>query len=1003
MQFTLEQRQRIDALKAQGSQPSGFTPEQRTRIDALKSANQIPIATPAQEAPRPTGLKAMMAGISAGQGDSPDMGNPVTEKPQGMSTNEKASLLGINLPKKPEGIIENVASARNKAIVGVGKVAEGAHNLLFGGAKVVGKAIQSVPVTAKANKELDKSRELLRGRLDDVMGSDLPASKKRAAANILRDGMNDQIKSFDDLVDAPTIGQVAGASAEIFLDVATAGIGAGAKNSIKLGYKLALKEGGESGAKQYVKQVAKVLSSNKTKAIAGGAALGGAYGATGNLQEGYTSWIGMAKDVVAGGTIGAALPVAGLAGGGLYKAAQKIIMPIDANKVVDEYFEKAIVPQFRGATKTPAGRKKYNEKSKDAVKLITANKENIQLTDDLGDAVDNQLPQTLKQMEQGLSQTKQSVFKEYSALSEKNGAIKLDIDEIKINLTSFITNKKFALSPKIKKAAADFIEQLDELDSLDVLEAEDILKQLNAELATFYNKQGGDADVAIVKHIMANNIREQMDKSISGASGEYSGLKKAYGALSTIEKDVTHRALVEGRKAPNGFFELADVYNAGQLASGVATGNPASMIQGIAGVAAKKRIKTMNDKNRMVKKMFEGVDKATVPRTKQAQQVVPPKSQSIESSKDIIPKSVDEVNKGEKLLYEREAINYLEAIGSGNKAKLKQEFLDSGDSIDDFIIKKEAFIEKQSQDITVKTDTLDVDVESFVSDSTKGGVLGFVRKYSGGEFKGKTSLEARDFLEKKDSDFFMKNGLGIDEAGRGDIYDNEGVFDLIKDKFLKEKSKSNSTKAKPSAKVGGMNNLETEAKKFGGVSSTNANTIKVYHGAGNDADFTAIKSGDFDTMLNSSKKEASTGGNRLGLSTSTNIDMAKDFAFSSGGRNLIEFDIAPNAKILDLKGKSLDDLTESDMRVINKNFDVVRDLDDVGGEGEIRILNKNVIIKEVEIDDELFTEAVDSIADAKKFGDDLDSAFEDFADGVLTRGESSYDELRDIWNKANKK
>jgi len=298
MQFTPEQRQRIDALKAQSSQSYSFTPEQRTRIDALKSANQIPIATPTQEAPRPTGLKAMMAGISAGQGDSPDMGNPDTEKPQGMSTNEKAALLGINLPKKPEGIIENVANVRNKAIVGVGKAAEGVNDFLFGAAGTVGDAA-GAKLAEGGRKEFEQEDRDMIAALNKR--TDVPLSLKREIGNdpLAIDRSND-----------PTKGEAIGALMEVGVDLSGAMMFKAISKPIISGYKLALKQGGKTGVKQWAKQLASTSLGKKALTLAGSTALGATLGVSGGLQQGETG-AELVDNALIGGGVGLALPLAG--------------------------------------------------------------------------------------------------------------------------------------------------------------------------------------------------------------------------------------------------------------------------------------------------------------------------------------------------------------------------------------------------------------------------------------------------------------------------------------------------------------------------------------------------------------------------------------------------------------------------------------------------------------------------------------------------------------------
>lgn len=275
-------------------------------------------------------------------------------------------------------------------------------------------------------------------------------------------------------------------------------------------------------------------------------------------------------------------------------------------KPVRKYFEKAVQPQFRGSKKTITGRAQYMKDADKAVKTIVANKQNLQLTDEMGDAVKNQLPENLGQFEQAVHQTKREVFTQYSNLAKEHGKLPVDTQAVSSNIREIGNMKRYALSPDVKRTAEKYATYLDDVGELDIVEAEDVLQQLNSELKAFYNGQGTSSEgAALIKHIVANNIRKQLDKTISNASGVYRGLKRTYGSLAAIEKDVTHRALVEGRKAPEGFFSLSDVFTAGDLARGAA-GDALSAVKGAAQAVAKRRIMTINDKNRMVRKMFQG-------------------------------------------------------------------------------------------------------------------------------------------------------------------------------------------------------------------------------------------------------------------------------------------------------------------------------------------------------------------------------------------------------------
>ena len=98
------------------------------------------------------------------------------------------------------------------------------------------------------------------------------------------------------------------------------------------------------------------------------------------------------------------------------------------------------------------------------------------------------------------------------------------------------------------------------------------------------------------------------------------------------------------------------------------------------------------------------------------------------------------------------------------------------------------------------------------------------------------------------------------------------------------------------------------------------------------------------TFKPGAKREAGTGGNFYGLSATTDARMAQDFSTSATGEGrVVELYIDPKAKVLNMRGKALDDLSEAETRKLAKEYDVIRDIDNVGGESEVRILNPDVL------------------------------------------------------------
>lgn len=78
--------------------------------------------------------------------------------------------------------------------------------------------------------------------------------------------------------------------------------------------------------------------------------------------------------------------------------------------------------------------------------------------------------------------------------------------------------------------------------------------------------------------------------------------------------------------------------------------------------------------------------------------------------------------------------------------------------------------------------------------------------------------------------------------------------------------------------------------------------------------------------------------------------MSKDFSTSAtGSGDVVELYIHPEARVLRLKNKTLDDLTEAETKRLKKEYDVIIDEDNVGGEMEWRLLNPDVLRTEDQI------------------------------------------------------
>lgn len=118
--------------------------------------------------------------------------------------------------------------------------------------------------------------------------------------------------------------------------------------------------------------------------------------------------------------------------------------------------------------------------------------------------------------------------------------------------------------------------------------------------------------------------------------------------------------------------------------------------------------------------------------------------------------------------------------------------------------------------------------------------------------------------------------------------------------------------------------------------------VKVYHGG--TANFVnRLENGR--GFLPIAKRDAGTGGNFYGLSTTTDLDMARDFSTSSSGSPAVAYlTIKKGTKALELSADEfVDNYEEATLAELSKDYDVIIDKNNVGGESEIRVLNQEAL------------------------------------------------------------
>ena len=382
-------------------------------------------------------------------------------------------------------------------------------------------------------------------------------------------------------------------------------------------------------------------------------------------------------------------------------------------KAIDSGIEKGVRPSVVGK-KTAQQMESYKQSARTAVLAITKNKNNLSFLNDVGESIKGAVPTSLKEFADSVEQTKKTIFKKYDSLAKKAGDSggKVELSNVADELRKVGQDNVLRdLYPDIVSYAEKRAESLSKRASYSTEEAQTAIKHLNESLQAFYrNPTFESASKAQIDAMIANNIRTSLDNVITGVTGEgYSALKKVYGALKSIEKDVAHRAIVDARKNVKGLIDFTDIFSAGDIISGIATMNPTQIAKGGVQKAIATMYKKLNDPNRTIKKMFQGAEKYI----QRKETPFTPKSytgKAVQSMKGKGGMSIQDVSGGKA--------GYSNALTQeATKYKSAEEFVNSKDG-------EKAFFGKVVDDIKSKLPNSEVRITQNSIGVMKGNVRG---------------------------------------------------------------------------------------------------------------------------------------------------------------------------------------------------------------------------------------------------------------------------------------
>lgn len=289
----------------------------------------------------------------------------------------------------------------------------------------------------------------------------------------------------------------------------------------------------------------------------------------------------------------------------------------ETKKVVKNRIPKIAKPSTVGKT-TPKQINKYVDDATLAVDSVVKNQKALRLVDDAGN-VTTKLPENLSEFNQALEQTRKNTFNMYNFLKKQAGeaGATVDLTPIANKIDDAFSSKVLAdIDPSTVQNAQNISKTLRQRGAYSLDEAQQALEQLNKRLSPYYknptrNEAGGAAIDMVLKKELLDATDNVITKEVRPGFKE---LRKRYGALRNIEQDISKQVVNEMKRNKAGLLDFVNIYNVGDVVAGATTGNIGQLMRGTAGTATKTFFSKMNDKDRMVRKMFEAVNKANNPK-----------------------------------------------------------------------------------------------------------------------------------------------------------------------------------------------------------------------------------------------------------------------------------------------------------------------------------------------------------------------------------------------------
>lgn len=210
------------------------------------------------------------------------------------------------------------------------------------------------------------------------------------------------------------------------------------------------------------------------------------------------------------------------------------------------------------------------------------------------------------------------------------------------------------------------------------------------------------------------------------------------------------------------------------------------------------------------------------------------------------------------------------------------------------------------------------------------------------DFKG----TPEEFVAKKKAEVESKKAESLKKAKEAEEYDKKILAEKQKQYEDYDKYNDDKIKSKPSSEK--VADLKDQRKEYNSDKEFEESFTPLYHGGSKESVNELDKNVEVLSVNEKIEKYGDvSGGNIYGLSTATTKSSAETFSESRGNKKVAELYLSKDAKVYDLNGKHIDDLTHKEVNnIVNMGYDAIN----VGGsENEMRILNPNVIYTKSQI------------------------------------------------------